>query len=73
MKTVLVFKTSVTSQSGIDRVKHLLNDLLHENERWNFDLEDCDRILRVEAFHIKPSKIEEQLKQAGFMCAELPD
>ena len=73
MKTVLVFKTSVTSQSGIDRVKHLLNDLLHENERWNFDLEDCDRILRVEAFHIQASKIEEQLKQAGFMCAELPD
>jgi hypothetical protein len=73
MKTVLVFKTSVSSQSGIDRVKHLLNDLLHENERWNFDLEDCDRILRVEAFHIKASTIEEQLKKAGFMCAELPD
>lgn len=73
MKTVLVFKTSVSSQSGIDRVKHLLNDLLHENERWNFDLEDCDRILRVEAFHVEASKIEEQLTKAGFLCAELPD
>lgn len=73
MKTVLVFKTSVSSQSGIDRVKHLLDDLLNENEHWNFDLEDCDRILRVEAFHTKASKIEDQLKKAGFTCTELPD
>lgn len=73
MKTVLVFKTSVTSQSGINRVKHLLDAMLNENERWNFDLEDCDRILRVEAFHIQASEIEDQLKKAGFLCAELPD
>ena len=73
MKTVLVFKTSVCSPTGVKQVKPLLNKLLNRNEKWNFDLEDCDRILRVEAYQVKPSSIEEQLKKAGFMCAELPD
>lgn len=72
MKTVLVFKTSVHHHQ-IDRVKHLLNELLHENEYWNFDLEDCDRILRVEAVQVTASVIEEGLGSAGFMCEELPD
>lgn len=73
MKTVLVFKTSVATRSGVDRVHNLLNGLMHENERWNFDLEDCDRILRVESFKIKACEVEDQLKKAGFMCVELPD
>jgi hypothetical protein len=73
MKTVLVFKTSVSTASGVNRVQQLLNDLMHENEHWNFDLEDCDRILRVESFVLKARDIEDQLKKAGFLCVELPD
>lgn len=73
MKTVLVFKTSVSTRSGVKQVKHLLNELMHENECWNFDLEDCDHILRVEAFRIKASEVEDQLKKAGFLCTELSD
>jgi len=73
MKTVLVFKTSVSTRSGVKRIKHLLDDLMHENECWNFDLEDCDHILRVESFRIKAPEIEDRLKKAGFFCAELPD
>ncbi len=73
MKTVLVFKTSVFTQVAVDMVQDLLDNLMHENERWNFDLEDCDRILRVESLGIKARDVEDELKKAGFLCVELPD
>ena len=38
---------------------------------WNFDLEDCDNILRIEADDISPRYIESLLQTAGFDCREL--
>lgn len=73
MKSVLVFKTSVSTPSGVGRVEPLLNGLMRENEQWNFDLEDCDRILRVESFGTPAREVEDQLRKAGFFCEELPD
>lgn len=73
MKTVLVFKTSVFTQVAVDMVQDLLDNLMHENERWNFDLEDCDRILRVESVELKAREVEDELRKAGFLCVELPD
>ena len=46
---------------------------MHSREKWNFDLEDCDRILRVEAFTLQASVIIEKLNLEGFFCAELED
>ena len=73
MKTVLVFKTSVTTSRKVSKIKPLLDDLMNECERWNFDLEDCDYILRVEAVSLQASAIIENLNHAGFTCAELED
>ena len=50
MKTVLVFKTSVTTTGQISRIGPLLDNLINESEKWNFDLEDCDNILRVRGY-----------------------
>jgi len=73
MKQVLVFKTSVSSLQEMEAVEPLLNGLLHETEQWNFDLEDCDRILRIEAVFIQPPTIIDRMRRAGFSCAELGD
>ncbi|WP_146897958.1 hypothetical protein [Adhaeribacter aerolatus] len=73
MKTVLVFKTSVTTSSKIQKVKPLLDKLMASGEKWNFDLEDCDNILRVEAISLQPDAIIQNLQNAGFICAELAD
>ena len=73
MKTVLVFKTSVTTSRKVGRVKPVLDNLLDKSERWNFDLEDCDHILRVEAISVQASVIMANLRKAGFACAELED
>ncbi len=72
MKTVLVFKTSVTRKKQIRRLRPLLNNLIEPNDYWNFDLEDCDNILRVETQQLGADIISTTLKTQGFFCEELP-
>lgn len=45
---IYVFKTSVDSQSKFELASALLQELL-PNALWNFDLEDCDNILRIDS------------------------
>ena len=45
---IYVFKTSVDSHAKFELASELLNDLL-PHSLWNFDLEDCDNILRVDS------------------------
>lgn len=71
MKTVLVFKTSVTKNKEIKIVQPTLNRLITENDRWNFDLEDCDNILRVETQMVKADAVLKAIQYHGFYCEEL--
>lgn len=45
--------------------------LLFPGSRVNFDLEDCDRVLRVEGEDICRLKIAQLLKLNGYRCQEL--
>ena len=68
---VLVFTTSVSAPHQVDSIKPLLSSR-PEIEDWNFDLEDCDNILRVVSDEdLSPRQIESLLKEAGFACEEL--
>ena len=71
MKTVLVFKTSVTKNKEIKIVQPTLNRLITKNDRWNFDLEDCDNILRVETQMVKADDFLKAIQHHGFYCEEL--
>lgn len=51
----------------------MLNKLMGSGERWDFDLEDCDHILRVEALSLQAPDIIQHLSGAGFSCEELED
>ncbi len=64
---VEVFKTNVYEE---ERSKALLQKLLvhFPNNKINFDLEDCDKILRVEGKNILPEKIREILNEEGHDC-----
>lgn len=46
---------------------------MHTNDKWNFDLEDCDHILRVETQSLAASTIIHAMEQAGYACTELED
>lgn len=67
---VLVFKTSVSKRTQVTKVKTLLKRIPTIN-KWNFDLEDCDHILRIVADDLSPRQIESVLQRAGFDCQEL--
>ncbi|MDB5010086.1 MAG: hypothetical protein JWR67_945 [Mucilaginibacter sp.] len=67
---ILVFATSVAEPEQVSKVSPILTSVL-AIEDWNFDLEDCDKVLRVVAENISPRYIESLLQEAGFNCIEL--
>lgn len=73
MKPVLVFKTSVATADEEAFLKPLLDNLFHDGQCWNFDLEDWENILRVENSPNAATVIINTLNQVGFQCEELTD
>ncbi len=71
MKSVLVFKTTVINREQVGLLTASLDQLINKNGRWNFDLEDCDNIFRVETDRPDGLTIEMVFKKHGFLCEEL--
>lgn len=69
---VLVFKTSVETSDQIQYLAPKLNALLGEGS-WNFDLTDCDRILRIVSYELHACEAALLLHNFGFACNELED
>lgn len=67
---VLVFKTNLRFKKQIDAVSSHINNL-RGISRWNVDLDDTDKILRIESVDLCPRSVEATLKQAGYYCEEL--
>jgi hypothetical protein len=64
---IYVFKTNVDSKSKLESATAILDELLPQ-ALWNFDLEDCDNILRIDS----TAEISESLlKNDIFDCIEL--
>lgn len=70
MRIVEVFKTNVREPAESQR---LIGQLLAHlpGRRINFDLSDCDRILRVEGESVCPETVARILHTAGFHCEVL--
>jgi hypothetical protein len=68
-----VFKTNVNSTKQAAVCVALIRDA-YKFCRVNFDLDDCDKILRVQScFIIPPERIIDLVKQAGLTAEILPD
>ena len=67
---IFVFKTSVQRQEDIQRLKPYLDEI-KPRVKWNFDLEDCDNILRVDTPSNDAKGIIYVLQTNGFVCEEL--
>ena len=68
---VLVFKTSVKSPAQVDALRPLLDLTIAGAGQWNFDLDDRDRILRVESVTRVRERVVALLTGMGFACSEL--
>jgi hypothetical protein len=65
-----VFKTNVQRTNQAKQIITLLNEHL-PNSRINFDLEDCDKVLRIDSPRIINADVITMLRQNGFLCEEL--
>jgi hypothetical protein len=64
---VEVFKTNVQKKVQSKILLCALSELF-PSFKINFDLSDCDKVLRVEGDNIEASRIMVLIKEAGFKC-----
>ena len=67
---IYVFKTSVETQTQVKKLKPHIDKIL-PGEKWNFDLDDCDNILRIDSKENIVVQITELLKSHQYHCEEL--
>jgi len=66
---VYVFKTSI-NQTDVRLVNSILRSIIPQS-KWNFDLEDCDKILRIESNKDIVEIVCFNLEIDGINCKEL--
>ncbi|QEC66514.1 hypothetical protein FRZ67_04095 [Panacibacter ginsenosidivorans] len=64
---VEVFKTNVQASEQADELISLLQQAFPGN-KINFDLDDCDKVLRIEGRNFVSCNVVTVLKERGFMC-----
>ena len=69
-KKIEVFKTNVYDRQDAERMVAFLSHYF-PGSRINFDLHDCDKILRVEGLDFTVEKVQALVKQKGFECCLL--
>lgn len=67
---VEVFRTNVSNPQQADELIGLLRTIF-PGSRINFDLEDCDNILRIDNDQVEPAQVIALMKANGFHCAVL--
>lgn len=64
---VEVFKTNVADKDQAHRLISELKQLLPEY-KINVDLDDCDKVLRIEHTHVPVIQVVSLVRQQGFSC-----
>lgn len=67
---VEVFKTNISEPVTANDIVHQLQKIL-PGAMINFDLDDCDKILRIESDFILVPEIQKLLTASGFICEVL--
>jgi len=65
-----VFKTNVKQVHHAKKIVDLLLQYFPKS-KINFDLKDCDKILRIDGQNIFSADVIDVLKSKGFICEEL--
>ncbi len=67
---VEIFKTNIHDETSANKIIVELLETL-SGFKINFDLDDCDKILRVESDKVIPDDIVKIIKRKGFSCEVL--
>ena len=69
---LLILKTNINSEGHLNEISPHLSS--HPSiAKWTVDLEDCDKVLRVETSHLSESGLIELLSQLGFVACDLDE
>ena len=71
-KEILVFKTNIRYRKQINVVRRHI-ETAPQILKWNVDLHDIDKILRIESLDLHPAEVVSLVKEAGYYCEELKD
>lgn len=71
-KQVLVFSTDLNSSQQAEAVRYQLTRS-GLADRVAFDLDDCDRVLRVETDAASAGQIEQSVRELGVTISEMAD
>ena len=69
---VEIFKTNVKKKKRSEKVVSLLS-MKYPDLKINFDLEDCDKILRIEGESFCPTRITKKMNKLGHKCLVLEE
>lgn len=72
MNRIQIFKTNIQEQSQADEILSVLTSILPD-AKINFDLDDCDKILRIENSDVNSNAIISIIEDHGFLGKVMPD
>jgi hypothetical protein len=70
ISNILIFKTNIQTEFDKLRIKNVL-DASQKVLKWNIDMDDADRVLRIVSDSLSPEQIISVLDYVGFECTEL--
>ncbi|MEM7297184.1 MAG: hypothetical protein AAF391_02835 [Bacteroidota bacterium] len=68
--SILIFKTSIRSKEDLQKVSPFM-DSYEGIKRWTIDLDDWEKVLKVESQGLELIDVEILLAGLGFECSEL--
>ncbi|MFN0189966.1 MAG: hypothetical protein ACKVQV_14800 [Bacteroidia bacterium] len=68
--SIRLFKTTVRSKKQVLKLEPELNSILH-GMNWNFDLSDCDKVLRIETDSVPLEKLTKMMNKNNYQLIEL--
>ena len=70
--TILVFRTSIQLDGDVQQIACLINSESRIS-KWNVDLHDVDKVLRIETYQLEAQEVIRLVIRAGYQCEELED
>ncbi len=69
---IQIFKTNISSLEEFYKIKSGLNKT-NNVLKMTIDLEDIDKVLRVETINLKPNMVVETVRKYNFFCEEMEE
>ena len=69
---ILIFKTNIMDDYDVEKIASLMTEE-PRIKKWNIDLKDFDKVLRIESQYLREQEVIASIRKAGYHCEELND